>query len=44
MAQCPPPKYAPDWSNKASNSKLSLIRQGMQKTFLNKSNEIKRVD
>ena len=35
-----------DLSNtgKASESNLSLICQGMQKTFLNKSNEIKRAD
>ena len=35
-----------DLSNtgKASKSNLSLICQGMQKTFLNKSNEMKRVD
>jgi len=31
-------------STEASNSKLLLIRQGMQMAFFNKSNKIKRAD
>jgi len=30
------------WSNEAPNSKLLLIRQGMETAFFNRSNKIKR--